>query len=60
MQINAIQREDLIIHRRNEQEVSRDAFLETVIIIYNLIVLGELLYCVLFLYFDRNKVHYSA
>jgi hypothetical protein len=30
MQISPIQREDLTMHRRNEQEVSRDAFLETV------------------------------
>ena len=30
MQITPIQRDDLTIHRRNEQEVSRDAFLETV------------------------------
>jgi hypothetical protein len=30
MQISPIQREDLIIHRRNEQEISRDSFLETV------------------------------
>lgn len=30
MQITPIQRDDLTMHRRNEQEVSRDAFLETV------------------------------
>jgi len=30
MQITPIQREDLTMHRRNEQEVSRDAFLDTV------------------------------
>ena len=30
MQITPIQRDELTIHRRNEQEISRDAFLETV------------------------------
>lgn len=30
MQITPIQREDLTMHRRNEQEISRDSFLETV------------------------------
>ncbi|CDW85759.1 UNKNOWN [Stylonychia lemnae] len=30
MQISPIQHEDLIAHRRNEQEISRDAFLESV------------------------------
>ena len=30
MQITPIQRDDLISHRRNEQEISRDAFLETI------------------------------
>jgi hypothetical protein len=30
MQISPIQHEDLITHKRNEQEITRDAFLESV------------------------------
>lgn len=42
MQISPIQHEDLITHKRNEQEITRDAFLESVTIKPFNICLGQL------------------
>lgn len=60
MQITPIQRDDLTMHRRNEQEVSRDSFLETVTFKYHNLFIGKLLHRVLLLHLNRNPLHHPA